>query len=255
MSTSIQNKRQSTESDARSPRPPVFATTHWSVVLAIGGNDTTGARDALSKLCQTYWHPLYAYIRQRGYPRHDAQDLTQEFFARLLEKRCLDAITREKGKFRSFLLTALNHFLVDEWKKARAQKRGGGQVVSLDAQDTATGSGERVDACTPERLFEQNWAFALLDTVYCQLRQEYETTGKSTLFNELKCCLTGDRTSVPYAELAERLNVAENTMKTNVYRMRQRYRELLRAEVGQTVASPNEVEEELRCLFRALAMP
>ena len=233
---------------------PVFVTTHWSVVLAAGRNDTTRARNALAKLCQTYWYPLYAYIRLRGYPPHDAQDLTQEFFARLLERNTLGAITREKGKFRSFLLATLNHFLVDEWKKARARKRGGGQVVSLDARAAETRFGrEPVDALTPERLFEQNWALALLDTVYLQLQQEYERDGKGALFQKLKSCLTGDRGSAPYAELAARLNVAENTVKTSVHRLRQRYRALLRAEVRHTVASASEVEEELRCLFRALA--
>lgn len=223
-------------------------------MLAAGRNDTARAGDALAKLCQTYWYPLYAYVRQRGYSPHDAQDLTQEFFARLLEKKTLGAITREKGKFRSFLLTALNHFLVDEWKKARALKRGGGQVVSLDAPDAETRFGrEPVDAFTPERLFEQNWALALLDTVYRQLQQEYERGGKGVLFHELKSCLTAARSSVPYADLAKRLNMAENTVKVSVHRMRQRYRALLRAEVAHTVASPGDVEEELRALFRALA--
>jgi len=234
----------------------VFVTTHWSVVLAAGRNDTPRARDALAKLCESYWYPLYCYVRQRGCTAHDAQDLTQEFFARLLEKNTLGAITREKGKFRSFLLAALNHFLVDEWKKARAQKRGGGQIVSLDAGDAETRFGrEPVEKITPERLFEQNWALALLDMVYGQLQREYEADGKGALFNELKCCLTGARSSVPYAELAALLNIAENTVKTSVYRLRQRYRRLLRAEVGRTVTSPAEVEEELRCLFRALAGP
>ena len=232
----------------------MFVTTHWSIVLAARCNDTTRARNALAKLCETYWYPLYAYVRQRGYSPHDAQDLTQEFFARLLEKKTLGAVTREKGKFRSFLLTAVNHFLVDEWKKARTQKRGGGQVVSLESGDAETRFGrEPVDTHTPEKLFEQNWALALLDTVYGQLQREYEAGGKGALFNELKTCLAGARSSVPYAELAARLNIAENTVKTSVHRLRQRYRQLLRAEVAQTVAGPSEVEEELRCLFRALA--
>jgi RNA polymerase sigma-70 factor (ECF subfamily) len=132
-------------------------TTRWSVVLAAGRNDTARAHDALAKLCETYWYPLYAYVRQRGYSPHDAQDLTQEFFARLLKKNPLGAVTRDKGKFRSFLLTALNHFLVDEWKKARTQKRGSGEVISLDARDAETRFGrEPVDTLTPERLFDQN---------------------------------------------------------------------------------------------------
>jgi len=241
---------------SRVPRRAVFATTHWSVVLAAGRRDTGRALEALAKLCETYWYPLYSYVRQRGYSSHDAQDLTQEFFARLLERNPLGAITREKGKFRSFLLTALNHFLVDEWKKARAQKRGGGQIISLDVHEGETRfSRQPVENVTPETLYERNWALALLDTVYAQLQQEYEAGGKGALFNELKSCLTGERNSMPYAELAERLNMAENTVKTNVHRMRQRYRQLLRAEVAHTVASEAEVEEELRCLFQALARP
>jgi len=200
-------------------------------VLSAGRNDTTRSRDALATLCQTYWYPLYAYVRQRGCTPHDAQDLTQEFFARLLQRNSLGAVAPGKGKFRSFLLTALNHFLVDEWKKARARKRGGGQVVSLDAHEAETRFGrEPVDGLTPDRLFEQNWALALLDTVYRQLQSEYEADGKGALFNELKSCLTGARSSVPYAELAGRLNMTENTVKTSVHRMRRRYRELLRAE-------------------------
>lgn len=254
MSTSKSIKPPSTASDTGAPRRPVFVTTHWSVVLAAGHDDTARASDALAKLCRTYWYPLYAYVRQRGYSPHDAQDLTQEFFARLLAKNTLGAITREKGKFRSFLLTALNHFLVDEWKKARAQKRGGGQILSLDAREAETRFGrEPVDALTPERLFEQNWALSLLDSVYQRLQGEYERDRKGALFQELKFCLSGARSSVPYADLAARLNMPENTVKTTVHRLRQRYRELLRAEVAHTVASPGEIEEELRSLFRALS--
>jgi len=225
------------------------------VVLTAGRTDTTRAREALARLCQTYWYPLYAYVRHRGHSPEDAQDLTQEFFARLLEKNTLGRVTRGRGKFRSFLLGTMNHFLVDEWKRASAQKRGGGQpVLSLDAHDAETRFGrEPVDKVTPERLFEQNWALALLDTVYHRLRREYETSGRGHLFDTLKFSLTGDRSTMPYAELAKRLGLTENTVKVTVHRLRQRYRELLREEVAQTVASPGEVEEELRGLFRALA--
>jgi len=244
----------STRPPSTHPRRAVFVTTHWSVVLAAGRNDTIRARDALSKLCETYWYPLYAYARQRGYSPPDAEDLTQEFFARLLEKNTLAALTREKGKFRSFLLTALNHLLVDEWKKVRAQKRGGGQIVSLDAQVGETRFiREPVDTVTPEKLYEQNWALALLGSVYRQLQHDYEASGKGELFAQLKSCLTGERSAAPYSELAARLKMPENTVKTHVHRLRQRYRELLRAEVAQTVATSAEVEEELRYLVRALA--
>jgi len=236
-------------------RPAVFATTQWSAVLSAGRNDTTRARAALAQLCKTYWYPLYAYVRQRGHSAHDAQDLTQEFFARLLEKNSLGRVTRGRGKFRSFLLAAMNHFLADEWKRARAQKRGGGhRAISLDAHDAETRfEREAVDKVTPERLYEQNWALALLDTVYHRLRREYETGGRGHLFDTLKFSLTGSRSAMPYADLAKWLGLTESAVKVAVHRLRQRYRELLREEVAQTVASPGEVEEELRGLFRALA--
>lgn len=229
-------------------------TTHWSVVLGAGEKDTTRAQDALGRLCQTYWYPLYAYVRQRGHSPQDAQDLTQEFFARLLAKKTLREINREGGKFRSFLLTAMNHFLVDEWRKLKAEKRGAGQIVSLDGREAETRYGrEPVDKITPEKLFEQNWALTLLDTVYTRLESEYEEQGKGAQFEALRFCLTGERSQAPYAELAKQLGMAENTVKTLVHRLRRRYRELLREEVGQSVANQGEAEEELRCLFRALA--
>jgi len=231
-----------------------FAPTRWTIVLAAGRNDTARAQAALAELCQTYWYPLYAFIRQRGHAPHDAQDLTQEFFARLLEKHALADLTRERGKFRSFLLTAVKHFLVDEWRKAQSEKRGGGRVISLDATDAEHRfAREPVDAVTPEKLFEQNWALALLDTVYRRLQLEYAQAGKSALFATLKFCLTGARNAAPYAELAGQLGTTESNVKTLVRRLRQRYRELLRDEVAQSVADGNEVEEELNCLFRAIA--
>lgn len=237
-----------------SARNPAFVTTHWSVVLAAGRSDTTRANTALTMLCQTYWYPLYAYVRHRGHSPHDAEDLTQEFFTRLIEKNTLGKLAREGGRFRSFLLAAMNHFLVDEWKKARAEKRGGGRIVSLDARDAETRFGlEPVDTVTPEKLFEQNWALTLLDTVFTRLRREQEAAGRGALFETLKFSLTGTRSAVPYADLADRLGLAESTVKVTVHRLRQRYRELLREEVGQTVARPDEVEEELRGLLRALA--
>src|ERR1041385_7913523 len=155
-----------------------FVTTHWSIVLGAGQNDTTQAQDALGRLCQTYWYPLYAYVRQRGHSPEDAQDLTQEFFARLLSKKSLRQIRRGGGKFRSFLLTAMNHFLVDEWRKLKAEKRGSGQILSLDARQAETRyEREPVHKITPEKLFEQNWALALLDTVYMRLEAEYKAQG------------------------------------------------------------------------------
>ena len=244
----------STAAESRDEAPSHFVTTQWTQVLNAGRANSTCARDALAALCGIYWYPLYAYVRRRGYSPDDAQDLTQSFFARLLEKNTLGAVTREKGRFRSFLLTALNHFLVDEWKKARAEKRGGGQVFSLDATEAEDHYvREPADALTPEKLYDRNWALALLDTVFHRLHAEYEAAGKGPLFTELKFCLTGERSTVPYATLAARMGMPENTVKTLVHRLRARYRELLRVEVANTVATPQEIEEELRCLFRALA--
>ena len=244
----------STSDRAKPTRAPVFVTTHWTAVLAAGQGDTTHARDAFAELCQTYWYPLYSYIRLRGYSPHDSQDLTQQFFAGLLGRKAFAGITREKGRFRSFLLTALKHFLVDEWRKSQREKRGGGRVISLDAEDAERRFAlEPRETLTPERAFEQNWALALLDKVFDQLNQELEAENKGHLFSELKFCLTGERSPVPYVELAARLNVPENTVKTLVRRLRQRYRARLRQEVANTVDHPDEIEDELRFLFRALS--
>ena len=244
------------DSRPASSAPPraVFATTHWSVVLAAGAGESTRAREALSRLCSTYWYPLYAFVRRRGCKPEDAEDLTQQFFARLLERDTLAHVDREGGRFRSFLLKSLNHFLTDEWRRARAQKRGAGQILSLDAADAETRYRlEPVDERTPERLYERAWALALLNSVFHRLQDEYARGGKAALFGELKFCLTGQRSTIPYAELAQRLDLPENTLKTLVRRLRQRYRELLRDEVAQTVSSPRQIEAELQVLFSALS--
>ena len=237
------------------PQRPAFVTTHWSVVLTAGRSDTTRARDALAKLCQTYWYPLYAYVRRRGHSPEDAQDLTQEFFARLLEKNWVGDADQTKGRFRSFLLSALNHFLSDEWDKARAQKRGGGVPpvpLQFDTAETRYGV-EPADNVTPERSFELRWALTLLEEVLKRLQAEYEHEGKADLFAALNPCLVGERTSQPYAELAKKLGTTEGAVKAAVHRLRQRYRALLRDEIAQTVAGPDEVDEELRHLFAVLA--
>ncbi len=237
------------------PRRPAFVTTHWSVVLTAGASDTTCARAALENLCQTYWYPLYAYVRRRGHSPEDAQDLTQAFFARLLERNWVGQADRQKGRFRSFLLSALNHFLADEWDKARAQKRGGGVAplpLEFDAAETRY-SHEPADNVTPEHNYERRWALTLLDEVLRRLRSDYEQEGKTELFAALHPCLVGDRSAQPYAELAAKLGVAEGTVKAAVHRLRRRYRQLLRDEIGQTVAEPGEVDEELRHLFAVLA--
>jgi RNA polymerase sigma-70 factor (ECF subfamily) len=243
------------DSDSTPPGAANFALTRWSVVLAAGSSDSTHARDALEKLCRTYWHPIYAFVRRQGHSPHDAQDLTQEFFARLLEKHYLRAVDRSKGRFRSFLLAALKHFLANEWDKAGAQKRGGHPVlIPINAQSAETSYGlEPVEAITAEKIFERRWALTLLEQVLARLRVEYDRDGKAKLFEHLKSTLTGERRSVPYAEIAVRLNTSEGAVKVTVHRLRQRYRELLREEIAHTVAGPEQVEEEIRALFSALA--
>jgi RNA polymerase sigma factor (sigma-70 family) len=242
----------SPENDAS--RQPAFVTTHWSVVLTAGRSDTTRAGAALEKLCQTYWYPLYAYVRRRGHSPEDAQDSTQAFFARLLERNWVGQADRQKGRFRSFLLSAMNHFLADEWDKARAQKRGGGLAplpLQFDVAETRY-SREPADNVTPEHTYERRWALTLLDTVLRRLQSEYEQEGRGELFAVLHPCLVGDRSSQPYAELAPKLGVSEGTVKSSVHRLRQRYRQLLRDEIAQTVTKPGEVDEELRHLFAVL---
>ena len=236
------------------PRSPVFATTHWSVVLTAGGSDTVRARHALAKLCQTYWYPLYAYVRRRNFSPPDAEDLTQEFFARFLEHHWVANADREKGRFRTFLLSAMNHFLANEWDKARAQKRGGGVPLLPLEFDTAETRyvREPADNVTPEQHFERRWAMTLLEIVVNRLQAEYELDGKAELFAALNPCLVGDRTSQPYEALARKLGVTEGAVKSAVHRLRQRYRQLLRDEIAHTVAGPAEVEEELRHLIAVL---
>lgn len=237
------------------PRSPVFVTTRWSVVLAAGGSNTTNAREALGKLCQAYWYPLYAFVRRRGFSPPDAEDLTQEFFARFLEHSWVANADREKGRFRTFLLSALNHFLANEWDKARAQKRGGGAtLLPLEFGPAETRySREPADNATPEQHFERRWALALLETVVHRLRLEYEQEGKGNLFAALHPCLVGDHTAQPYDELAKNLGLSEGAVKSAVFRLRQRYRQLLREEIEQTVSGPGEVESELRHLISVLA--
>ena len=231
-----------------------FTTTHWSLVLAAADAEDAHCREALAELCQVYWYPLYAFVRRQGHGPHDAQDLTQEFFMRLLEKDYLGDVDRSKGKFRSFLLAALKHFLSKEWARAKTLKRGGGRkLVSLDilyAEDCYRREPE--DNATPERLFERRWALTLLDRVLARLSTEYETTGKRATFELLQGCLTGDSDLLPYAELAPRLGMTEGAIKVVVHRLRQRYRHVLREEISQTVADPAEIDDEIRHLFSAL---
>jgi RNA polymerase sigma factor (sigma-70 family) len=248
-----------TSSRIETPRAPAgcFVTTHWSVVLTAGRSETTRAHAALEKLCGAYWFPLYAYVRRRGYSVEDAQDLTQEFFARVLEHQWLARADQAKGRFRTFLLTAMERFLANEWDKVRALKRGGGQrniPIQLDTAETRYGV-DPADTGTPEQAFEYRWALTLLDEVIGQLEAEYRVRDQAELFTALKPCLVGDRASQPYAELAAALEMEEGTVKVTVHRLRQRYRELLRAEIANTVAAPGEVDAEMRHLFNVLTRP
>lgn len=224
-------------------------------MLAAGGKrDLAQAQQSLEKLCRVYWLPLYAYIRRQGENPHDAQDLTQEFFARLLEKDFLASVDRTKGRFRSFLLASLKHFLSNQRVRARAQKRGGGQTpLSLDISDAETSIGfQPADEQTPEKAFERRWALTLLEQALARLRKEYSDHGRHEIFEQLKTTLTEGR-GVAYAELSARLGISEASVKMAVHRLRQRYRAVLRGEIAETVAHESEVEDELREVFRALS--
>ncbi len=243
-----------TAQDPPSSRGGRFTTTHWSLVLAAAGGKDARGGEALDRLCQVYWYPLYAFVRRQGHAPHDAQDLTQEFFLRLLDKDFLADIDRSKGRFRSFLLAALKHFLSKQWARGKALKRGGGRTLlpldTLSAEDRYRR--EPQDNATPERLFERRWALALLDQVLSRLSKEYDSARKRAVFEQLQGCLTGDRDLLPYAELAARLGMTEGAVKVAVHRLRQRYRSVLRQEIAETVADPAEIDDEIRQLFAVL---
>ena len=236
-------------------RVGVFATTHWSVVLAATGRSSTEAGNALSHLCSVYWYPVYSFVRRRGHNPQDAQDLAQEFFARLLERNWLARADRNRGRFRTFLLASLSHFLANEWDRAHAQKRGGAvQIIPLQLGSAETRYGqEPPDPTTPEQIYERRWALALLETVLQRLSQECRAEGKAALFDALKPCLIGERDSQPYAALAAQLRMTEGSLKTAVHRLRRRYREILREEIAGTVETPAEIDAEMRYLLKALS--
>ena len=227
-----------------------FTTTHWSVVRA-----APESASALETLCCTYWYPLYAYVRRRGHSPEEAEDLTQEFFARLLAGKDLSGVDRAKGKFRSFLLAALNHFLANEWDRATAAKRGGNQVlISLEDENAEERYRmEPVAGADPERLFERSWARTLLAQGLALLRAEYAADGKTRQFEQIRCFLTEEVGEGGYAGVAAQLNMSTGAVAVAVHRMRQRYRELVRHEIARTVTTPVELEEEIRHLFAALS--
>jgi RNA polymerase sigma factor (sigma-70 family) len=235
---------------------PDFATTQWSLVLR-AHRTSDSATAALQTLCERYWYPLYAYVRRRGFDSHVAQDLTQAFFARLLEKNSLAAASPDRGRFRAFLLTSLKNFLTNEWEKEQTLKRGGGQrLLSLQMNIDAAESRlhlEPAHSLTPERLFEKQWAWQLLELVMNRLQAEQAAAGKETLFQHLKDALTGGAEHLPYPAIAAELQISAEAARQAASRLRKRYRELLREEVSHTVATPADVDEEIRSLFQVLA--
>ncbi len=243
------------EDESRERTAAQFATTHWSVVLAAGRDDSPEAATALEKLCTAYWYPLYAYVRRRGYGAEDARDLTQGFFARLLRRNPFPHLQPMGAKFRSFLLVSLNHYLANEWQKDHAQKRGGNCArLPIDTTESETRYAlEAADAMAPDEAYERRWAEAVLLQALKALREEQIAEGKQEVFDALAGNLTGTEETLPYAELAHRLGSTEAALRSAAHRMRRRYGVLLRQQVAHTVASLAEVDEELRHLLAALS--
>jgi RNA polymerase sigma-70 factor (ECF subfamily) len=233
----------------------IFATTHWTVVLAAGKRHTAQADRALEELCRTYWFPLYAYVRRRGLSREDAEDVTQAFFARFLAKNYLAGLSAEHGRFRAFLLASLKHFLANEWDKARTQKRGGGEIhLSLDWQ-TADTQFQVADMTEPgpDQAYDREWALALLAKVIDRLQAECAAEGKTKLFTQLKVFLTVGKDESAQADIAKSLGMEEGAVRVAIHRLRKRYRQLLRDEIANTLSDPAMVDEEMRALFGAFS--
>ena len=242
-------------SGQRSPRGAGrFATTHWSVVRAAGRPDSVHYRQALETLCRTYWFPLYAYLRRQGYDRESAQEHTQAFFARLLEKRSVRLADPKRGKFRSFLLISLKNFLADERDRERAKKRGGRKILSLDFENAESRYAlEPADRLDPQKVFERSWALTVLERTMARLQADADTEKKGKLFDHLKVYLTAKDRSLPHCDAAKDLGMSEGAIRVAVHRLRRRYRELLRDEIAQTVSTEEEIDQEIRDLFSALA--
>jgi RNA polymerase sigma factor (sigma-70 family) len=243
---------------AHSSQPPsssgdIFATTHWTVVLAASRRADPQAKAALEELCRAYWFPLYAYVRRRGHPKEDAEDLTQAFFARFLEKDFLSGLDSERGRFRAFLLASLKHFLANEWDKSQRQKRGGGAThLSLDWHSADTQfQVAATNELTPDRAFDREWAMALLAKVIERLHAECVAEARERQFERLKMFLTAGKGEASYPEAARDLGMEETAVRVAVHRLRKRYRQLLRAEIASTLTHPEQVDEELQALFGA----
>ncbi len=236
---------------------PLFATTHWSVVLAAADKEKPEAAAALEKLCRTYWYPLYLYIRRRGHSPEDAQDLTQEFFFRLLETSSFAGADRAKGRFRSFLLGALKHFLADEKDKVDAKKRGGGRSIvsweEVGAEERF--AAEPADELSPDKLFDRRWALTVLDQATARLRARYKAEGRLELFDALSCHLTQEMATPSYAETAARLGLSQTAVGSAIFRLRRCYHSLVREEVAHTVSDPQELEEEICYLMNLFSRP
>jgi len=232
-----------------------MATTHWSVVLAAGDLQRPDAREALSKLCESYWYPVYAYARRHTSSVHVAQDVTQEFFAHLVEKNTVAAADPARGRFRAFLLTALKNFLANEWHKERAQKRGGGRaMLSLDfPSGELRFGGAAATGSTPDKLFDREWTVTLLDDVVARLQAEYAAKGNQQLFQTLKGAIAAGEERIPFAEAARVLGMTENAVHVAAHRLRKRYRELIREEIAHTVSRPDEIDDEIRWMISTLA--
>jgi RNA polymerase sigma factor (sigma-70 family) len=230
-----------------------FATTRWSLVLAAGQHDSPQCQEALAALCETYWYPLYAFIRHQGFGADQSQDLTQEFFTRFLEKSYLHVVDPGKGKFRGFLLTCCKHFLANERDRAGAQKRGGDRtILSLDfAHAESRYALEPVQTLTPEKLFERRWVLTLLDQALARLKSEFEQAGKERIFEALKNGLTGEK-GASYDQVASELDMTVGAVKVAAHRLRTRYREVLREEIARTLGDGTDIDDEIRNLFAAL---
>jgi RNA polymerase sigma-70 factor (ECF subfamily) len=231
-----------------------FHTTRWTLIQSAALNPTTDSRQALEMLCQTYWQPVYAFIRRNGYDPDESQDLTQDFFAVLIKKNYLVTADPKRGRFRSFLLTSVKHFLANEWNRAHALKRGGHQVpVSIDAVEAERWyAPETVEDTTPETVFERRWALSLLERVIVKLRAEYDSAGKTDLFENLSVFLNQDYDDAHYQKLAVSTGMSAGALRMAVYRLRRRYRLLLRAEIAETVSMRAEIDEEIHFLMSAL---